>query len=161
MKYFLFLTLLVFGCHSRQPADIKIKNKLLYQTLLGYIQEISKAPDSVKVITVSFKARQDTIFVAIANSFPDLKLAHFNGLTLLKGYQICFVGSYFKNSLYERNANNIDIPKSIQEANSNYWHITNASIISEPIVWYLKFVNGTLVYYSPKQDFIENVPALR
>jgi len=79
----------------------------------------------------------------------------------LKGYQICFVGSYFKNSLYERNANNIDIPKSIQEANSNYWHITNASIISEPIVWYLKFVNGTLVYYSPKQDFIENVPALR
>jgi len=162
MKKYFLIFFLFYGCNDQkaEQASVEFTNKLLKQAILGYINFSSAFKDENKIITVSFMQTHDTVSLGIVNSYPDLKLAKFNGLTVLNGYRICLVGDYPQNEFYKVKGKG-EAPQDIVNINKQYQDLKKVPYSKELEPWYLLFKNKRVLQYTPKQQFDKFVPEFR
>ena len=152
---------LLIACRNKNSneASAEITNGQLKQIIIGFVDFLLHSNEEERTITISFKQNQDTIALAIVNSYPDLSLAKINGIAVINGYRICLVGTYPEENFYKVNRM-INIPEDIVAVNKSYEHPEHIRDIKEPSVWFLYFKKGNLVDYSPGQEINAFVPKL-
>ena len=139
--------------------SITITNKLLKGVVLGYIDSISKLKENEKLITISFRQSQDTVSIDIMNGYPDLSLANFNGFTVLNGYHVFVVGAYPQIQFYKV-IKKVEPPEDVIAINKHFEKLKSIPNIREPKIWYLKYREGVLLDYLPKDEMKDLITSL-
>lgn len=142
----LFLLIWLISCDPakvNKESDVTITNQTLQKVLKEYIQVLSQKKEVAKVVTIDFRRNNDSIRVALINSYPDLNLTTLNAAMNQDDFQICFTGFYPMNDFYQVKSPNKEAKEIL--ANIAAFQKNQRASFSEPLFWGLQFYNNNLI----------------
>lgn len=141
-----FIGLLCFSCNLLPKKDkvplVLITNTELKDFTNKFVESLISKGKKEKDITIYIKMIGDTAAVSIINSLPDLDMVKINGMLSLKGFCIYMTGVPLE-TFYQSQREEVHVPdKAILGRHKD--KISDIKF-SEPLVWYMSFVNDSLI----------------
>jgi hypothetical protein len=158
--FLLILTspIILSSCNSgntekKEGSGVKYNSPMVKEILMGFINSVSM-DDSYNFLTISVTFQNDTTVLAIANTVPDFRYAHFQGYDTLNGYRLIYVNDVDK-SLYTITGKQ-QVPKDIFELSNKMFNSGHPPTI-DPKQWFCYFRNDTLLGFIPEEDIKKHV----
>jgi hypothetical protein len=118
--------------------------------ILGYLKSFDSTSEFRGIFTVELELEKDTLVFSIANSYPLIDEAQFNGLKIINGHRVAFIGK--KIDHFYDTASKIEIPEDIKKANLRPTDSGYKSFAIDYRDWVFYFKDEKLVRYYPKSE---------
>lgn len=141
MRYYIIIlaSLIILSCEvDKDEHSYNIPN--LKENIKAFVDAKKCYEKSTNIVVVSLEAKNDTLFLDIYDTYPNVKVIKFNYDTVLYGHRIIFTGEKIKG--YSKKSSTNQFPSDIIENSIS----KERPYIEEFNTWLFLYKDGNLIY---------------
>jgi hypothetical protein len=139
--YSFYLFVIAISCRENNVRD-EYKVPMLLSNVKAFIGAKKCFNETIDILVVNLNVEKDTLYVEIADTYPNIKELKFNCDTIINQHRVIFTGEKIKG--FCQSSSNNQFPKDIIETNKNQkW-----KLFEEYTNWLFVYHKGKLIRQS-------------